>query len=357
MICLATPDNVYDMTDTTPSNIHGGFEHEAIVAGADQIRAGKLVAFPTETVYGLGANAFDPAAVSQVFALKQRPSFDPLIVHVESVVQAKQIAASFPAHAEKLAEAFWPGPLTLVVHKSSDVPDIVTAGLPTVGLRLPNHAVARSLIEHAGTPIAAPSANKFGSVSPTSAQHVYDEFGDELGFILDGGSSETGVESTVVSVTTGKAVVLRLGGTSIEQIQRVLGEDQVSIAVKKPEAKGEHHEDYSKGLASPGMLSRHYAPRTPMQLVKSPASLVTSQLFAKAGLLALRKPEPRVAEKFEHVIVLSESGDLIEAASKLFESMRQLDRMRLDLIVAQPVPEIGLGRAINDRLRRAAMTH
>ena len=342
------------MTRQPTPTIFPGYEHQAILDAADRIRAGKLVAFPTETVYGLGANAFDPNAVSRVFQLKQRPTFDPLIVHVDSLEQAQHIAADFPEHAQQLAQNFWPGPLTLVVQKSNDVPDIVTAGLPTVGLRLPDHPVARSLIEHASTPIAAPSANKFGSISPTTAQHVHDEFGDQLPYILDGGPAHTGVESTVVSVTTNKAVILRLGGTSVEQIQQLLGCDRVELAVTKP--KNKDAPEYAKGLASPGMLSRHYAPRTPLQLVDSITSLVTSQLEARVGLLALTPPSSEVAEKFEALAILSQTGDLVQAAAKLFESMRQLDKYRLDLIVAHLVPEEGLGRAINDRLRRAAMT-
>lgn len=320
---------------------------DAIRRAADAIRGGGLVAFPTETVYGLGANARDPAAVAKVFEAKDRPAFDPLIVHVPSAEAARSVVKEWPETAERLAAAFWPGPLTLVLPKRPEVPDLVTSGLGTVGVRVPQHPVALALLQAAGTPIAAPSANRFGAISPTRAEHVASEFGDSAGaggelvdLILDGGPCETGVESTVVSlVRDQKVCVLRLGGTPIEALRGVVGE----VELASP----------GSPLASPGMLKRHYAPRTPLKVVDRLGDEAV-EAGPRVGVLGFRSiPEPsRTAAAAGEV--LSANGDLREAAANLFASLRRLDAAGVDVIVAERAPDRGLGRAINDRLARAA---
>lgn len=308
---------------------------QEVINAANAIRQGELVAFPTETVYGLGANALDAEAVAKIFELKGRPRFDPLIVHVTSTVQLSPLVKDVPELALALIEQFWPGPLSIVLPKNSIVPDIVTAGLSSVAVRCPAHAVARKLIEAAGVPIAAPSANLFCAVSPTTAQHVTDQFGDQLLHVLDGGPCSVGVESTVVSFLEEQPTLLRPGGVPIEEIESVIG----SLGHKKTD-----------GLpaTAPGQLPRHYSPSTPLVLSSDgtpPAS------YARVGLLTLSPPATNA--NFAAIEVLSARGCLREAATNLFAAMRRLDQQHLDLIVAQPVPETGLGLAIMDRLRRA----
>ncbi|QQE13394.1 threonylcarbamoyl-AMP synthase [Planctomycetota bacterium] len=343
-----------EFQDQLPTNIRDGYELQSLQEAADIIRAGGVVAFATETVYGLGANAFDSQAVAQVFNLKARPAFDPLIVHVDSVEAAKEIAADFNEAAIKLAAAFWPGPLTLVVKKKDIIPDIVTSGLQTVGLRLPKHPVARSLIEQTGTAIAAPSANKFASISPTTAEHVWAEFGDELSMILDGGPSETGLESTVISVVGDIPTVLRLGGTSLEALESILGKGNVKLVDPKDATLKESAE---KGAASPGMLERHYAPKTNLHLIDSISDIDPLSLGQRVGLISFTNNLKNAQLPSNIVIheVLSDTGDLNEAAANLFGSMRRLDHEKLDAIIAIRVPSQNLGRAINDRLQRASL--
>jgi L-threonylcarbamoyladenylate synthase len=304
-----------------------------IQKAAKIIQDGGLVAFPTETVYGLGADALNPYAVAAIFEVKNRPTFDPLIVHVADPFQAEMLLAKpFPEAALKLIEQFWPGPLTLVLPKSHLVPDIVTASLPNVAIRVPNHPLALDLILESGRPIAAPSANPFGQVSPTTAEHVRQSLGDKVKMILDGGPCEVGVESTIISFAEKEPIVLRLGGLSLEEIELVIGKINVSTGSKdKPMA--------------PGQLLQHYSPRTPLRLI---SGAVTPN--AKTGWLGLQNPPAG----FGAVEVLSKTGDLKEAAANLFAAMRRLDEKGLEMIMAQPVPDEGLGRAINDRLYRAS---
>lgn len=305
-----------------------------IVNAAALIRAGKTVAFPTETVYGLGADAFNALAVARIFEIKGRPSFDPLIVHLADIGHFERVASSVPPLARKLAEKFWPGPLTLVLPKTAAVPDIVTSGLNTVGVRVPDHALARALIEAAGTPVAAPSANLFGRISPTTAQHVRDQLGASVDLILDGGPCRVGVESTIVSFAETRPIVLRLGGVTVEDIEAAIGRvDVFAGSSERPEA--------------PGNLPLHYAPRTPLTLVGAD----TPAAGEKVGYLAFQFA-PK--EKCGAVEILSARGDLKEAAANLYGAMRRLDALELDAIWAESAPESGLGRAINDRLRRAA---
>jgi L-threonylcarbamoyladenylate synthase len=313
-------------------------EIEIIRKAAEIIKKGGIVAFPTETVYGLGADAFNPIAVARVFEAKRRPYFDPLIVHVDHHIDLEKLVIEIPSNARKLIERFWPGPLTIVLLKREEVPDIVTAGLSTVAVRMPNHPMALSLIKLADCPIAAPSANPFGYLSPTTAEHVRDQLSDQIDFVLDGGPCEVGVESTIISFSEEKPRLLRPGGVSLEEIESVIGKVEINPnELEKPSA--------------PGMLPRHYAPRTPIVLDWDEKNLDIYK-NKKIGLLAFQ--EPRNHLKFKSVEVLSKKGDLREAAANLFAAIRRLDALNLDLIVAESIPEIGLGRAIMDRLRRAS---
>jgi len=307
---------------------------ENLERAAQILCSGGLVAFPTETVYGLGANALDATAVAKVFEAKQRPNFDPLIVHISHWDMLQQVVREVPAMAEKLMARFWPGPLTLVLPKSEAVPGIVTAGLPTVAVRMPAHPVAQTLIQKAGLPIAAPSANPFGYLSPTRAEHVERTLGHRVDLILDGGSTLHGVESTIVLLGQ-RPVLLRHGAVPLEELEQVLG-----TLVSQVEAR-------EKPLV-PGQLPQHYAPRTPIRIA-APEE-VPLALRKRVGYLAFRE----VPKGFKVVKVLSPTGDLVEAAAHLFEALHQLDRLGLEFIYAEPVPEVGLGRAIMDRLRRAS---
>ena len=326
-----------------------------IKRAARLIREGEIVAFPTETVYGLGADAQYGRAVAKIFEAKSRPRFDPLIVHVATPQAAWELAREVPVAARALAEAFWPGPLTLVLPKVqcrmpedgsvevTGIPDIVTAGLGTVGIRVPAHPVARALIEATESPIAAPSANRFGGISPTRAEHVT----VPCAMVLDGGPCTTGVESTVIGFDAdGRAVLLRPGGAAAEEIESVLG-----TGLLRPDPNAARD-----APMSPGMLDRHYAPRTPLRLVEENGALRASRYAAGASRTGLLRLHGRdgTAEGFAYVETLSSTGDLTEAAAHLFDAMHRLDAAGLDLIVAERVPEEGLGRAINDRLRRAS---
>ncbi len=317
-------------TRTAPADARG------IAEAAKILRAGGLVAFPTETVYGLGADALNPYAVAEIFEVKNRPTFDPLIVHVADMRQAEILVQKFPSAALKLVEKFWPGPLTVVLPKSPMVPDIVTSSLPSVAIRVPNHPLALELIRESGRPIAAPSANPFGGVSPTTAEHVRKSLGTKVEMILDGGPCSVGVESTIISFLEKGPVLLRPGGAPLEEIQALIGHVQVhTTAEEKPLA--------------PGQLPQHYAPRTPMVLDESLESLPEGKKIGLLCLKGLQDPSP-----YSAVEVLSKVGNLREAAANLFAAMRRLDEKGLDLIIAHPVPHEGLGRAINDRLYKAS---
>ncbi len=315
------------------------------------LRKGGLVAFPTETVYGLGANALNERAVARVFEVKGRPRFDPLIVHIAGMEWLERLTTEFPPPARQLAEQFWPGPLTLVLPKTSAVPDLVTAGGSTVAVRMPDHPVALGLLRAADLPIAAPSANLFGRISPTNAEHVREQLGPLIDLILDGGPCRIGVESTVLQLTPQGPLLLRPGGTTLEEIEAVIGK------VHLPSPAGT--ESASPGLVSPGTLPQHYAPRTPLVLTAETPGVNDgdSRLGKRIGILAFRDADTASRDadsRFAAVEVLSHSGNLREAAANLFAALRRLDAAGLDLIVAETFPEVGLGRALNDRLRRAA---
>ena len=309
-----------------------------VALAARLLQAGELVAIPTETVYGLAGNIFNPEAIAHIFELKQRPRFNPLIVHIPSAQELPKLARYVPAKARQLAEAFWPGPLTLVLPKQPTVPDLITAGKDTVAVRVPNHAVVLELLRQVGVPLAAPSANPFGSISPTRATHVADYFGDELPLVLDGGECERGIESTIVGFEGEEPVVYRLGSLSVEDLERVVG--PLPLKNKKESAPD-----------APGMLSRHYAPATPTFLVDDPASFVAGISGKKIGVLVLEHPVS--AAGIAHQIVLSPTGDLAEAARNLYGALHTLDKLQLDMLVAERLPAVGLGNSLNDRLERA----
>jgi len=302
---------------------------------AEMLKSGGLVGIPTETVYGLAANALDPRAVARIFAAKDRPFFDPLIVHLADVSWWPRVVSEFPPLARRLADRFWPGPLTLILPKSDAVPDLVTSGLPTVGIRVPDHSLTQRLLRLADLPVAAPSANPFGRLSPTTAEHVRQQLGDRVDVILDGGPCRVGVESTILGIHGDQATLLRPGGIPLEEIEALIG------PVQRPERSLQ-----DKPMA-PGMLDSHYAPRTPLKIVE-----VLPSPPLRAGLLALTADAN--ASGFAAVEVLSPSGDLIEAAANFFQALHRLDQARLQVILALPFPDRGLGRALNDRLRRAA---
>ena len=305
---------------------------EAIARAAEALARGKLVAFPTETVYGLGANALDASAVAKVFAAKERPRFNPLIVHILDQCEAESYAVVNET-ARKLMEVFWPGPLTLVLRRRDDCPvvDLVSAGLDTIALRAPRHEVARALLRAAKLPVAAPSANRSGRVSPTTAAHVEAELGSLPAMILDGGACPLGLESTVLGIANDKVTLLRPGALAREEIEKVLG---VRLATPKAGA----------APASPGQLAAHYAPDTPLHLN------VVHPLPGEA-LLAFGPDAPDFKGP---TLNLSPSGDLVEAAANFFAALRSLDGLEATAIAVMPIPEQGLGEAINDRLRRAA---
>lgn len=304
----------------------------SIRAAAARLREGGIVAFPTETVYGLGALALDARAVARVFEAKRRPSFDPLIVHVADETMLERVASDVPARARTLMERFWPGPLTIVLPRASGVPLVTTAGLETVAVRMPSHPVARALLEAVGAPLAAPSANAFGSLSPTRAQHVAESLGESVDVILDGGTTPLGLESTIVRLTPHPAL-LRPGALAVEEIEAAIGPVE---------------RDARDATPSPGRLAHHYAPHTPLRIIE--AKRVPPSERQGAGYLAFTDD----AQGYAAVRVLAPQGSLSEAAAHFFEFLHELDALGLRRIDAQPVPEIGLGLAIMDRLRRAA---
>ncbi len=310
---------------------------ENIKRAAEVVRSGGVVAFPTETVYGLGADALNPKAVARIFEIKGRPRFDPLIVHVADLEDVERLAKDVPEEARTLMERFWPGPLTLVLPKREIVPPITTAGLPTVAIRMPAHPVALKLIRYAGTPIAAPSANPFGYVSPTTARQVAETLGDRVDMILDAGKTPIGVESTIITFSGGEVYLLRPGGLPVEEIERVLGREV------KP-YRGE-------GVPAPGTLKKHYSPRTRVVILKDWEDYY--RLRARYGRVLLVLPRPVHGIEGD-VRFLSGTGDLREVAANLFSTLYEADRLGYDVIAVMPVPEEGLGRAIMNRLRKAA---
>jgi len=302
------------------------------------LQANELVAIPTETVYGLAGNAFSDVAINKIFAMKNRPHFNPLIVHIHSVQELSKIVKSVPNKAQLLADAFWPGPLTLVLPKKDTISSLVTAGKDTVAVRIPNHPVALALLKMLPFPLAAPSANPFGSISPTTAGHVERYFKDKLQMVLQGGDCMNGIESTIIGFTDGEPVLYRHGSISLEDIQAVVG--NVIVQTKENHAP-----------QAPGMLDRHYAPNTKTVLTDKIENYLNPSSDLKIGIITFSK-----TNKPNHVAyleVLSPKGDLKEATANLYSALHRLDSLGLDLIIAERFPNYGLGKSINDRLERA----
>lgn len=326
------------MTQVLPARTPG--ERAKAVAGATELlRRGDTVALPTETVYGLAADALKGEAVARIFEAKERPRFDPLIVHLPDrpwLERVARIENDSSTLIERLIAQFWPGPFTIVLPRRDIVPDSVTAGLSTVAVRISAHPVFAEIIQAFDSPLAAPSANRFGRVSPTSAQHVLDELDSRIPLIVDAGPTLHGIESSIVAVRNGRIELLRRGPITAEQLG-AFGEVVFAEDVQRPEA--------------PGQLPSHYAPSTPLVLVDDPSSFAVPS-NKKCGLLAWRSEDS--AKQFAEIRQLSSRQDLREAAANLFRCLRELDQLHLELIVAEKLPDEGLGAAINDRLRRAA---
>jgi L-threonylcarbamoyladenylate synthase len=316
-------------------------EPGAIDEAAGILGAGGLVAFPTETVYGLGADATNAAAVAKLYAAKGRPAFNPLIAHVTDVAAARALAR-FDADADKLAAAFWPGPLTLVLPKREPcaVAELATAGLGSIAVRVPAHPIARALLARLGKPVVAPSANRSGHVSPTTADHVMADLTERIDLVLDDGPAPVGVESTILACLDDTVTLLRPGGLPRDAIERALGRSVASTS----EAPGATDDD---APLAPGMLASHYAPRATLRLD-------ADEVRAGEALLAFGGDVPPGAHRAPHMLNLSARGDLIEAAANLFSHLRTLDRTDVAAIAVMPIPHEGLGEAINDRLARAA---
>ena len=329
-VCFSLPDIAYfRFVDTIISS--------SIEKAKSLLEQGQLVAIPTETVYGLAANALDKNAVIEIFNAKQRPSFDPLIVHIGKKSDVALYVRSIPSNAQKLMDAFWPGPLTVVLPKQDIIPDEVTSGLDTVGIRMPNHTLTLQLLNELNFPLAAPSANPFGYISPTTPQHVFDQLQNKIPMILDGGPCEVGVESTIVGFEGELPVVYRLGGLTIEDIRNVCGDIKVEI-------------NSSSNPKAPGMLKSHYAPQKPIYLLNDVASN-----FSFDNSVAIIVFGKYHAKGDEQIFNLSVNADYKEAAANLFSFLRMLDAdTSIKKIYTLLLPEVNLGLAINDRLKRAA---
>lgn len=314
------------------------------IIGTDILRArqlliqGEVVAIPTETVYGLAGNAYNEQAVNKIFVIKERPSFDPLIVHAGSITQIQTFVKEWPEQAEQLAQHFWPGPLTILLPKKDLIPDRVTAGLNRVAVRIPDHPLTLHLLQSLPFPLAAPSANPFGYISPTTPQHVNNQLGDRLSYILSGEACRLGIESTIIGFEQGQPTIYRLGGIPIETIEQVIGPILLST-------------QSSNNPQAPGKLAQHYSP-TKRMIIGNIPSLIKQYETQRLGILAFDHYYPNVDIQYQ-VRLAPITGSLEEAASNLFAALRILDQMPIDLILGAYVPDIKLGKAINDRLKRA----
>ena len=326
-------------TETVAATLLRGSQTAAKQHAIELLRKGEIVALPTETVYGLAADALNPVAVARIFDAKERPRFNPLIVHLPGENWLERVAKidnRSRAQIEKLISQFWPGPLTLILARHPIVPDIVTAGLDTVAVRVSSHPVFAEIISAFGKPLAAPSANRFGRISPTTAQHAFDELSGRIPLIIDAGPTTHGVESTIIAVHDNKIHILRRGPITAEQLAEFGKIDSVSAQQK---------------ISAPGQLPSHYSPKTPLRLIDNAESFVLAANY-RVGLLAWNTAIPQ--GRFAAVRTLSERQDLREAAANLFRYLRELDELDHDLIVAERVPAQGLGAAILDRLERAS---
>lgn len=302
------------------------------------LNADEVVAIPTETVYGLAGNIFSEKAIKAIFETKKRPFFNPLIVHIPSVDYLSNIVEEVPEKAKLLAKAFWPGPITLVLKKKEIIPDIITAGKNTVAVRVPNHPVTLKLLNELDFPLAAPSANPFSSISPTTAEHVETYFKDKIKMVLDGGACTSGIESTIIGFENDEPIIYRLGSTAIEDIETVVG--KIEVKNKKEIAPD-----------APGMLERHYAPKTKTVLTDNISATLNLYSNKRIGLITFRSEIEDDAIDVQ--IALSKTGSMQESASNLYDVLHQLDKMELDVIIAEKFPDYGLGKSINDRLTRA----
>ncbi len=298
-----------------------------------------IIGFPTETVYGLAGNAFETEAIHKIFDVKKRPTFNPLIIHIKGIEDLVHVAQEIPPIAYELANAFWPGPLTFILKKQPHIPNLVTANQDTVAVRVPNHPVAIALLNQLDFTFVAPSANPFSRISPTSAEHVENYFGNQMNMVLDGGECTAGIESTIIGFENNRVVVYRLGALALEEIEKVSG--SVTLFNKK-----------EKKPIAPGMLLKHYAPKTDFIITRNIQEELDWYSGQKIGLLLFDSYLPDF--DIDNQIVLSEESDLKIAASKLYDAMHKLDKMNLDLIIAERLPEYGLGVSINDRLERAS---
>jgi L-threonylcarbamoyladenylate synthase len=302
------------------------------------IEKGELVAIPTETVYGLAGNAFDGGAVAKIFQVKNRPTFNPLIIHSDNIKKVGQYVKHLPDEAIELAKTFRPGALTMLLCKNERVPDLVTAGSDLVAVRIPNHPLTLDLLNILDCPLAAPSANPFGYISPTTAEHVNKQLGGKIPYILNGGPCEIGIESTIIGFDNGRPTIFRLGGISVEAIEETIG--KVNVA------------SHSASIpTAPGMFKSHYAPSKKL-IIGSISDLIQQYKHERFGIISFRDTYHEVDTEYQ--VILSESAEMKEAATNLFAGMRYLDKLPITLIFAELLPEHGLGRAINDRLKRAA---
>lgn len=298
-----------------------------------------IIGLPTETVYGLAGNIYSDSALEKIFSLKKRPSYNPLIVHIKSKNDVFKIAENIPEKAIQLANSFWPGPLTLILKKQSHISPIITADKPTVAVRVPNHPVALELLRTIDYPIAAPSANPFGSISPTTSQHVQDYFGEELSVILEGGSCLNGIESTIIGFEHDSPVLYRLGAISLEEIESVVGKVIIN-----------NHSEIEP--SAPGMISKHYSPNTKLILSENVIEDVEKYDKMRIGVISLYQEMNHSSVISKEI--LSPTKNLYEAASKLYAAMHRLDKHKLDIIIAEVFPNNSVGKSINDRLQRAA---
>ncbi len=310
-----------------------------ILKASKLLKAGDIIGLPTETVYGLAGNAFREDVVVNIFKTKNRPAFDPLICHTDSLEKVEQYVESIPPQAKKLAKAFWPGPVTMLFPKKQIIPSLTTSGLDSVAFRIPAHPLTLELLKTLDFPLAAPSANPFGYVSPTSAQHVNQQLGKDIKYILDGGECRIGLESTIIGFNEKETIVYRLGGKQLEEIEEIVGPITVQI-------------NESSNPTAPGMLKSHYSPGKPV-IVGNIAAMLPYHNLKSTGIISFKDHYANIPDG--HQVTLAPGGDLNEAARNLFRALRSLDQQPIDLILTEVFPETGLGRAINDRLKRASV--
>jgi len=306
---------------------------------AQLLAQGAAIAIPTETVYGLAANALEETAVLKIYKVKSRPLHNPLIVHVSDLSSVKEVVAEIPPLAEALMKQFPDGPITYLLPKSDRIPEVTCAGLPRVAVRIPSHPMAKALLQRLAFPLAAPSANPFGYISPTTAEHVFRQLKGKIPYILDGGSCDKGIESTILGFEGDKVTLYRHGSQSIQSIESIVG-------------KISTHTSEDKNPQAPGMLSQHYSPSTKFVYGTPWEKVITTYSARKIGVIALTHQKHGIPE--DHQYILSSSGDLDEAATHLYKAMHHLDAMNLDVIYAEEIPQVGIGFAIHDRLQRAA---